>query len=221
MIEKWRTNCMPDGIKKNIRAVIEGTDELAKKNITLSLSVETIEQLDKLSKKMTELNGSKTISRNFIIESAIQTYLEEAKMLLVEDYNINLDDVVIEEEISQGKTVFDFDTVIFPGYNEGFEEAFIGEDCWYPVRIQDKKIPLLSYVAVYRAAPFSGISHVAKIKRIEQYQNSSKKIIYFDGKAKKLDTPVMLGESEAASMRSPRYTTLSRLLNAREVKELF
>lgn len=207
--------------KKSIRAAIEGTDELTKKNITLSLGTEMLEQLDKLSKKMTELNGSKTISRNFIIESAIQLYLEEAKLLLAEDYNINLDDVVMEEENIQEKNVLALNCVIFPGHNDGFEEAFIGEDCWYPVRIQDKKIPLLSYVAVYRAAPFSGISHVAKIKCIEQYQNSSKKIIYFDGKAKKLETPVMLGASEAASMRSPRYTTLEKLIKAREVKELF
>lgn len=210
-------------LRKSIKAVIENKEDILKKNITITLNSDMIRELDIISKQITELNGSKAISRNFLIESAISNYLVEAKAVLKEDYDISIEDLKLDDEVDVNDVskVIDFDTVIFPGHNDGFEETFIGEHCWYPVRIHDEKISKLKYVAVYRAAPISAITHYAKIDSFERYEDTKKRIIYFEGNAIELPKPVKLGESEAASMRSPRYTTLEKLLSSNEVKDLF
>lgn len=205
-------------LRTSIKKALNDKDEVVKKTITISLNEETISDLDKISRKFTELNGAKTISRNYLIESAINNYIEEAKKVLIEEYEVKIEDIGDEsEEMVQA----DFNTVIFPAHNEGFDQTFLGEDCWYSVRIREDKIPKLDYVGIYRAAPVSAITHYAKIDRIEQYKDTNKKIIYFKDKAIKLSTPVKLGDSNANSMRSPRYTTKERLLRATEVKNLF
>ncbi|MBN1067586.1 hypothetical protein DVW02_06220 [Clostridium botulinum] len=110
---------------------------------------------------------------------------------------------------------------MFPAHNDGFNETFLGKNCWYAIRIRADKIPKLKYVAIYRAAPISAITHVAEIESIEQYEDTNKKIIYFKDKAIELEQQVKLGDSDANSMRSPRYTTKKKLEKANEVKELF
>lgn len=67
----------------------------------------------------------------------------------------------------------------------------------------------------------SGITHYGKVKEISQYNDSNKKIIYLDSEPVKLEHVIKLGETDANSMRSPRYTTLPKLLNAVLVKDLF
>lgn len=210
-------------LRKSIKAVIEGKEDISKKNITITLNADMVKDLDIVCKQFTELNGSKAISRNFLIENAISNYLVEAKAVLLEDYGVNIDDLELndEEELDRVLKESYFDTVIFPGHNDGFEETFLGEDCWYPVRILEEKIPKLKYVAVYRAAPISAITHYAKIGSFERFEDTKKRIIYFEGNAIELPKPVKLGDSEAASMRSPRYTTLDKLLSSMEVKDLF
>ena len=89
------------------------------------------------------------------------------------------------------------------------------------MRIREDKIPKLKYVAIYRAAPVSAITHWAEIDRIEQYEDTNKKIIYFKNEGVKLEVSVKLGNSDANSMRSPRYTTKEKLLGASEVRNLF
>lgn len=208
-------------LRTSIKSVLNDKGEVSKKSITINLNEETIIELDKISKKFTELNGTKTLSRNFLIESAIDNYITEAKQVLVEEYGINLDDISSVDENKKENKDIGFNTVIFPAHNDGFEQTFLGENCWYSVRIKEDKIPKLEYVAVYRAAPVSAITHYAKIDRIEQYQDTNKRIIYFNGEAIKLDTPVRLGDTDANSMRSPRYTKIEKLLRASEVKNLF
>lgn len=211
-----------NGLRNSIKNAINDKQEILRKNITLNLSEGTINQLDKISKIFTELNGAKTLSRNFLIESAIESYIIEAKQVLSEDYGINLEDISEEEENEkEANKDINFDTVIFPAHNDGFKEAFLGENCWYAVRVREDKIPKLKHIAIYRAAPVSGITHWAEIDRIEQYKDTNKKIIYFKNTAIELDKPIKLGEKDANSMRSPRYTTKEKLLKANEVKDLF
>ena len=190
-------------------------EETVRKAVSITLESELIERVDKVAKGFTRLS-ERTFSRNSIIEAAIKEYIEESEAILREKRM----DI---EEMGEESTVLtdDFDTVIFPAHNEGFEEAFLGENCWYPVRIKESRIPKIKYVAAYRAAPVSGITHYAKVKEIKQYENTGKWIIFFEGSAISLQNTIQLGITDANAMRSPRYTTLSKLLLANVVADLF
>ncbi|MFZ3132812.1 MAG: hypothetical protein WA125_17340 [Desulfosporosinus sp.] len=114
-----------------------------------------------------------------------------------------------------------FDLAIFPARNEGFEEIFLGKNKWHAVRIKEDKIHKVKFVAIYRAAPISGITHFAKVKKVKQYKDTEKKEILFDGSAIELPQVVKLGLTNANAMRAPRYTTLEKLTNAKQIEDLF
>jgi len=45
------------------------------------------------------------------------------------------------------------DTVVVPEQEEGFQEVFIGEDCWYAIRISGGMLQRIKYIAAYRTVP--------------------------------------------------------------------
>lgn len=208
-------------LRNSIKMALRDKGEINKKAITINLNEQLIIKVDKIAKKFTDIAKNKVFSRNSIIESAIENYINEASSILENDYGIILDEFEIEKEVKKEEEKGEFDTVVFPAHNDGFNETFLGENCWYAVRIREDKVPKLKYIAIYRSAPVSGITHVAEIENIQQYKDTNKKIIYFKDNAIKLDQPVGLGNSDANSMRSPRYTTIEKLKKANEVKDLF
>ena len=58
------------------------------------------------------------------------------------------------------------DTIVVPARREGFEEVFLGDNCWWSIRIKESKIPDLKYIACYQVTPISAVTHYAKIKSI-------------------------------------------------------
>jgi len=112
------------------------------------------------------------------------------------------------------------DLVIFPAHNEGFEERFLGEKRWYPVRIGKDKIKNIKYIALYRSAPVSGITHFAKVGEIKRYEDTDRYLVVL-GDPIKLPETVKLGDTKATAMRTSRYTNLDKLLQANEVADLF
>jgi hypothetical protein len=43
----------------------------------------------------------------------------------------------------------EFDTIVCPAHEDGFKETFLGENCWYAIRISRNVIPRLRYIAIY------------------------------------------------------------------------
>ncbi|MFA6850358.1 MAG: ribbon-helix-helix domain-containing protein [Selenomonadaceae bacterium] len=205
-------------LKEKIRRAL--TEEAPRKNITISLDANLLEQAERIAKSFSEVKG-KMVSRNTLIEDSLREYLEAASSVLAElgyEFDDESDaDLENDAEIS----IDDYDTVIFPAHNEGFHETFLGEDAWYSVRIREDRIPKIKYVAIYRASPISGITHYAKVKSIQQYKDTKKKIIYFDGSAIALPEIVILGDTNQNAMRAPRYTTIEKLIAAKAVADLF
>ena len=204
-------------IRENIKKALNEKDETSKKIITINLEEELITSVDKISKVFSDLNKSKSFSRNSIIEMAVQAFVDETTNMLSEEYDIDIDDEIQRKD----ERIDYYDLAIFPAHNDGFNETFLEENCWYAVRIKNDRIPKIKYVAIYRSAPVSAITHYAEVKEITQYKDTNKKIIYFAGKAIKLENDILLGNTDANSMRSPRYTTKEKLLNAKEISELF
>lgn len=193
----------------------------SRKTISVNLPTEIIEQVDKLIEVMSGLNPSKVISRNSVLECAIETFVKETTSFLKEENGVLNLDQILDKKRSSSITKDNYDLIILPGHNDGFLETFLTEEAWYPFRIKEERISKIKYIAIYRAAPISGISHYGKIDRIEQYKDTIKKIAYLDGPPIDLGRVIKLGSLNANAFRSPRYSHLSKLQTAQNMSQLF
>lgn len=73
----------------------------------------------------------------------------------------------------------DLDTIVVPARDDGFQEIFLGQNRWHAVRIHGSMRPQIKYVAVYRVAPTSAITHVATVKTIEPWKGTGKFALEF------------------------------------------
>ena len=115
----------------------------------------------------------------------------------------------------------EIDTIVVPARDEGFQETFIGENCWYQIRIHGSMIPKIKYIAAYRVAPISAITHLAPVKTIEQWKDSNKYILYFSEPAKEIGPIKLVPKGNIKPPFSPRYTSSERLQNAKTLDEAF
>ena len=114
------------------------------------------------------------------------------------------------------------DTIVVSAHEEGFKEVFLGEDCWYPVAISSVRKKEIRYIAAYLIGESKGeskITHIADIDMIEEYGDGKKYKLNFKGKAKKIG-PIG-GSSGKGKMRNLRYFNRNRLLEAKDLKDLF
>lgn len=116
--------------------------------------------------------------------------------------------------------ISDIDTIIVPAREDGFNEEFLKNNCWYAVRINSSMIPMIKYVAGYQVSPISAITHIAEIESIKQWNDSNKYIIYFKGRAKKINR-VGLGVRKGTAPQSLRYSSMNRIRKANTLDDLF
>jgi len=111
------------------------------------------------------------------------------------------------------------DTIIVPAQKDGFEKVFLGQDCWYAIRISEDMLDKIKYIAAYQTQPVSAITHFAPVDRIEPYGESGKYKLVFAEKAKAI-APVPFGDASPGSMQGPRYTTFAQLTAAKKFADL-
>lgn len=112
------------------------------------------------------------------------------------------------------------DTIIVPAQKEGFEKVFLGENCWYAIRISGGMLSKIKFVAAYRTQPESQVTYYAPVSRIEPYGEDGKYRLIFSEHAKPVG-PIPFADAPQGSMQGPRYTTLEKLLKARKLTDLF
>lgn len=116
----------------------------------------------------------------------------------------------------------EIDTVVVPAREEGFEETVLGEDRWYAVRLQTSMIPKIKHLAVYRVSPVSAITHVAPVENIEPWQNTGKYVLHFSESARELEKPLnLVPKGSVKALQNLRYTSYERLMNAKNMEEVF
>jgi hypothetical protein len=115
----------------------------------------------------------------------------------------------------------DFDTVIVPAQKDGFDEVFLGQNCWYAIRIAGGALPKIRWIAAYQTRPISAITHYAPVKSIEPYGDGTKYKLNFTEPAKPLPNPIPFADATTGSMQGTRYTSLAALLAAKKVADLF
>jgi hypothetical protein len=114
--------------------------------------------------------------------------------------------------------VSEIDTIVVPAREDGFQEEFLGKHRWYAVRIHGTMRPQIRYVAAYRVAPESAITHVAPVASIEPWADSGKFVITFSEPPKQIG-PVKLVPGGVKAPQNIRYTAYSRLIAAKTLDE--
>ncbi len=115
----------------------------------------------------------------------------------------------------------DVDTIVVPAREEGFQETFLGENCWYAIRIHSSMIPKIKHIAAYQVSPISAITYVAAVHKIESYKETNKYIIYFEEPAQKIKPLKLVSKGKVKAPQAPRYTAHSKLMEAANLDEAF
>ena len=109
-----------------------------------------------------------------------------------------------------------------PANEEGFNEVFLGQNCWFAIRISSSMIDRIKFIASYQTAPISAITYYAEVSKIEKYRDSGKYVVFFKEKAQKIG-PIKLSvhKKKGAAPQAPRYTNINKLLKAKGLEEVF
>jgi hypothetical protein len=118
-----------------------------------------------------------------------------------------------------------FDTIVCPARDDGFESAFLGQRAWWALRIQKENLPKIRYIAIYRVAPTSAITHYGEVDRIDPYAGSDepegKYKIFLKGGPVTLPRPVGLGENKNLKPQGIKYARLADVLHATTLEDVF
>ena len=115
----------------------------------------------------------------------------------------------------------EIDTIVVPARADGFEETFIGENRWYSIRIHASMIPKIKYIAAYRVAPKSAITHIATVASIEQWKDTRKYVVNFVGDAAPIGPVSLVQKGAVKAPYGPRYTSKARLDEAKNLDQAF
>ena len=115
----------------------------------------------------------------------------------------------------------DIDTIVVPAQEEGFQSAFIESNAWWQIRISVSMLDKIKYIAAYRTAPVSAITHVAEVDRIERYKDTNKYILYFKESAKAIPHIELDKDKKGVALQASRYTNYARLMSATKLSEVF
>jgi hypothetical protein len=116
--------------------------------------------------------------------------------------------------------VDEIDTIIVPARRAAFDEIFLGENCWYAIRISGGKLDKIKYIACYQVAPIQAITHYAPVDRIEPHGDEGKYKVVFSEPAKPIDPLIPLGDTSQVAMMGPKYTTFAKLKSAKKLGDL-
>jgi hypothetical protein len=117
----------------------------------------------------------------------------------------------------------ELDTIVVPAQEEGFQETFIGENRWYQIRIHSSMVPRIKYIAAYRSAPISAITHAAVVKDIVPWKEGPKYVLNFAEPAKEIGPLKLVPKPNGMvkAPQAPRYTSYDRLIKATNLDEAF
>ncbi len=115
----------------------------------------------------------------------------------------------------------DIDTIVVPAREEGFNNVFIGENCWRAIRISASMLDRIKYIAAYQIRPISAITHVAEVASYEKLADSGKYKVVFSGRAKEIPHIKIDPDKAHIAPQAPRYTSYKKLMSAKKLSEVF
>jgi regulator of RNase E activity RraB len=115
----------------------------------------------------------------------------------------------------------ELDTIVVPAREEGFQETFLSENRWYAIRIHSSMLAKIKFIAAYRVAPESAITHLAPVASIEQWKDTSKYVVNFTQAAIPLDPIRLVHKGQVRAPQGPRYTSKAHLDEAKNLDDVF
>jgi hypothetical protein len=113
------------------------------------------------------------------------------------------------------------DTVVVPARDEGFQDVFLKENRWYAVRIHGTMRPQIKYIAAYRVAPTSAITHIAPVRSIEPWKDTDKFVLNFAEPAKEIDPIPLIKGSKGKALQNLRYTNRQIIEQANTLDDIW
>jgi hypothetical protein len=115
----------------------------------------------------------------------------------------------------------DLNTVVVAAREEGFEQEFLKNNCWFAIRIHVSMLDKIKYIAAYQVAPISAITYYAEVSKIEKWKDTNKYILHFKDKAIKIKEIPLDKAKKGLAPQAPRYTSIEKLLKAKFLSEAF
>ena len=116
----------------------------------------------------------------------------------------------------------ELNTVVVSARQDGFEQEFLQNQCWYAIRIHASMLDRIKYIAAYQVAPVSAITHYAEVATIKKWNDTNKYILQFKGTARELTPAITLDkDKKGLAPQAPRYTAIDRLLKAKKLSDVF
>jgi hypothetical protein len=115
----------------------------------------------------------------------------------------------------------ELNTIVVPAREDGFRNLYIQAGCWYPIRIGASKHRNIRYIAVYRVAPISSITHVAPVKVVERWNRTGKFNVVLSGPASEIGPVKLDRQGRVKALQSARYTSFSKLQIAKTLDDLW
>lgn len=115
----------------------------------------------------------------------------------------------------------ELDTIVVPAREDGFQATFLGENRWYAIRIHSSMRPQIKYIAVYRVAPQSAITHIGTVASIEPWKDSGKYVVNLVAPATPIGPVPLLKGGRVKGPQNLRYTSRVRLAEAQSLDDLW
>ena len=124
-------------VKEKIQSRLMEPEQKERRQIALSIQEEKLIQLERIAKAMTEHSGQ-NVTRNMLIEDAIEAYIDEASGILTQGELCS-----IPHELNEP-----FDSVVLLANEDGFRGVFLVKCRSYYVRLFKKHLLKIHYLAL-------------------------------------------------------------------------
>jgi hypothetical protein len=95
------------------------------------------------------------------------------------------------------------------------------ENRWYAVRIHGTMRPQIQYIAAYRVAPISAITHIAPVRSIEPWKDTAKFVLNFAEPAREIGPISLVKGSKGKAPQNLRYTNRQTIEQAKTLDDIW
>lgn len=212
------------GLAKNLRSRLHGhlrdrhAEAWDRFNVYLTQGDEHLKELESLVLRIASPKGNR-ITGKFM---GSRDLLHVFRQRISDAQKRELADLTLADapHVSRDRTVRrkrgEYDTIVCPAHQEGFEREFLGRNRWYAIRISRQVISRLKYIALYVTSPINQISHYGRIRAIKPWRDSGKYMVLLRGKAKRIGP---INFSPRINIQAPRLALMARLMRARTLAD--